>query len=85
MNYRKFLFSRHLRLNHHDFKVENGFKRVFKPLHLCDKGNLLDLLEILEINKANSNDKLEDLCLNDQLRLKTVVLGPLQQFFHYIH
>jgi len=59
----KSLFSRHLRFNNHDFNVEEGFK----PLHFCEKGNLLDLLEVLEINKASSNDRV--VCLNDQLRL----------------
>jgi len=58
----KSLVSRHLRFNNRDFNVEEGFK----PLHFCEKGNLLDLLKVLEINKASSNDNV--VCLNDQLR-----------------
>jgi len=59
-SYMKSLFSRHFRLHNHDFNVEE----VFKPLHFCGRGNLLDLLEVLEINKASSNDNV--VCLNDQ-------------------
>jgi len=41
-------FARHLHFNNHIFTTEEGFK----SLHFCDKGNLMSLLEVLEIGRA---------------------------------
>jgi len=53
-------FARHLHFNNHSFNIEQGFK----VLHFCEKGNLLNLLEGLEINSASR--VAGGTCLNDQ-------------------
>lgn len=55
-------FSRHVHINKHLFTPETSTKF----LHICNKGNRLDLLEILEINKVLNDSDVD--CLNDQIQ-----------------
>lgn len=57
----KSTFANHIINEKHNFDLDTGAT----VLHVCDKGIRLNLLEIIEIQKAIKNPKLN--CINDQI------------------